>query len=161
MAKIPTVLLIILTGIVVVGLHPALSAASIACIILLTAGAVVLYHEMGVLDETKARSQGPYSRGVARMQTDRSAASVSWTYPGMTYPGAVDRRGDSIDLRLSDLRLSDLRPSDSVEQIARQMISTSFRQAWHKYHAEHGGAHDLPGRIVQAQNLLLTAFRRD
>ncbi len=65
-------------------------------------------------------------------------------------PG-VERRGDSIDLR----------PSDSVEQIARQMISTSFRQAWHKYHAEHGGAHDLPGRIVQAQNLLLTAFRRD
>lgn len=156
MAKTLTVLLIILAGIVVVGMHPALGAASIACIILLMAGAVVLYHEMGVLDETKPRSQGPHSRGLARMQTGRSAASVSWTYPGMTYPGVVDRRGDSIDLRLSDLR-----PSDSVEQIARQMISTSFRQASHKYHAEHGGAQDLPGRIVQAQKLLLTAFRRD
>ena len=63
----------------------------------------------------------------------------------------MERRGDSIYLN----------PSDSVEQIARQMISASFRQAWHKYHAEHGGAHDLPGRIVQAQKLLLTAFRRD
>jgi hypothetical protein len=150
MAKILTVLLIILAGIMIVGMHPALSAASIACIILLMAGAVILYHEMGVLDETEPRSQGPYSRGMARMQTDQSAARVSWTYPGVTYPG-VERRGDSIDLR----------PSDSVEQIARQMISISFRQAWHKYHAEHGGAHDLPGRIVQAQNLLLTAFRRN
>jgi hypothetical protein len=109
MAKILTVLLIILTGIVVAGMHRALSAASIACIILLMAGAVVLYHEMGVLDETKPRSAGPYSRGVARMQTDRSAARVSCTYPGMTHLGVVERRGDSIDLRPSDLR-----PSDSV-----------------------------------------------
>jgi hypothetical protein len=145
MAKILTVVSIILAGIVVAGMHPPLSAASIACIILLMAGGVVLYHEMSALGDANSRSQRPYSNGAARMQADRSAASVYWKYPG------VERRGDSIDLC----------PSDSVEQIARQMISTSFRQAWHKYHSEHGGAHDLPGRIVQAQSLLLTAFRRD
>jgi hypothetical protein len=145
MAKILTILSVILAGIVVARIHPPLSGASIACIILLMAGAVVLYHEVGALDETRPRSQGPYARGVAQVKTHQFAASASWNYPG------VERRGDSIDLR----------PSDSVEQIARQMISASFRQAWHKYHAEHGGTHDLPGRIVQAQNLLLTAFRRD
>src|ERR1700733_14525379 len=141
MAKILTVLSIILAGIVVAGMHPPLSAASIACIILLMAGAVVLYHEMSALGDAKSRSQGKYARGGAQTQANRYAASGSWVYPGVTYPG-VERRGDSIDLC----------PSDSVEQIARQMISASFRQAWHKYHAEHGGSHDLPGRIVQAQN---------
>jgi hypothetical protein len=154
MAKILTVLSIILAGIIVASLHPRLSAASIACIILLMAGAVVLYHEMTALGDAKSRSQGkyakPYSRGAAQTQINRYAASGSWSYPGVAYPG-VERRGDSIDLC----------PSDSVEQIARQMISSSFRQAWQKYHAEHGDPHDLPGRIVQAQNLLLTAFRRD
>jgi len=154
MAKILTVLSIILAGIIVASLHPRLSAASIACFILLMAGAVVLYHEMSALGEAKSRGQGkyakPYSRGAVQTQANRYAASGSWPYPGVNYPG-VERRGDSIDLC----------PSDSVEQIARQMISSSFRQAWQKYHAEHGDSHDLPGRIVQAQNLLLTAFRRD
>jgi hypothetical protein len=145
MAKVLTILSIILAGIVVAGMHPPLSAPSIACIILLMAGAVVLYHEMSALGDAKSRSQGRNARGVAQAQTNRYAASGPWNYPG------VERRGDSIELR----------PSDSVEQIARQMISASFRQAWHKYHAEHGGSHDLPGRIVQAQKLLLTAFRRD
>ena len=105
MAKIPIVLSIILAGIVVAGMHPPLSAASIACTILLMAGAVVLYHEMGVLDDPKPRRQGPhprpystsyskqYSRGPARMRTDRSATRLSWSYPGV-----VERRGDSIDL---------------------------------------------------------------
>jgi hypothetical protein len=149
MAKLLTVLSIILAGIVVVGMHPPLSAASIACIILVMAGAVVLYHEMSALGDAKSRSQGKYAssypKSAAGAQTNRYAASGHWTYPG------VERRGDSIELC----------PSDSVEQIARQMISTSFRQAWHKYHADHGGSHDLRGRIVQAQNLLLTALRRD
>lgn len=145
MAKILMVFFIILAGIEVASLHPRLNAASIACIILLMAGAVVLYHEMSALEEVDSRGQRPHARHAAQAQISRYAASGSWVYPG------VERRGDSIDLC----------PSDSVEQIARQMISTSFRQAWHKYHSEHGGAHDLPGRIVQAQNLLLTAFRRD
>lgn len=96
MAKLFIVLSIILAGIVVASVHPPLSAASIACIILLMAGAVVLYHEMGVLDNTKTRSQEPnaraYSRVVARMQSDRSAARVSWSYPGV-----VERRGDSVE----------------------------------------------------------------
>jgi hypothetical protein len=149
MAKILTVLSIILAGIVVAGMHPSLSAPSIACIILLMAGGVVLYHEMGALGDAKARSQGSRASGAAQTQIHRYVPGGS-SYPGVSYP-AVERRGDSIELR----------PSDSVEQIARQMISASFRQAWHKYHAEHGGPHDLPSRIVQAQNLLLTAFRRE
>jgi hypothetical protein len=149
MAKILTVLSIVLAGIVVAGMHPPLSAASIACIILLMAGAVVLYHEMCALNNTKARSQGPSARGAVQTQSNRYAVGGSWSYGGVERH--VERRGDSIELS----------PSDSVEQIARQMISASFRQAWHKYHAEHGGTHDLPGRIVQAQKLLLTAFRRD
>jgi hypothetical protein len=150
MAKIVMVVLIILAGIMVAGMHPALSAASIACIILLMAGAVVLYHEMGALDDAGSRSRRPNATGTVRTETHQFAGSSSWSYPGMGYPGA-ERRSDYIDLR----------PSDSVEQIARQMISASFRQAWQKYHSEHGGTHDLPGRIVQAQNLLLTAFQRD
>ena len=92
MAKILTVLSIILAGIVVAGMYYPLSAASIACIILLMAGAVVLYHEMGVLDDPKPRRQGPYSRGVTRMQTDQSAPRVSWSYPGV-----VEQRGDSLE----------------------------------------------------------------
>jgi hypothetical protein len=111
---------------------------------------------MCALGDAQSRRQGPHARGsTAQTQANRYAASASWSYPGVTYPGVTypgeERRGDSIDLC----------PSDSVEQIARQMISSSFRQAWQKYHAEHGDPHDLPGRIVQAQNLLLTAFRRD
>jgi hypothetical protein len=94
MAKILIVLSIILAGIVVSGMHPRISGASITCIILLMAGAVVLYHEIGVLDATKTRSQGPnaraYSNVVARMKTDQSAVRVSWSYPGV-----VERRGDS------------------------------------------------------------------
>jgi hypothetical protein len=146
MAKILTVLSIILAAIVVAGIHPPLSAPSIACIILFTAGGVVLYHEVCALVDVKPRSQASNTRVSAQVQTDRHVSSAaSWSYP------AVERRGYSVDLD----------PSDSVEQIARQMISASFRQAWQKYHAEHGSTHDLPGRIVQAQNLLLTAFRRD
>src|SRR5580658_8207762 len=100
MAKILTVLSIILAGIVVAGMHPPLSAASIACIILLMAGAVVLYHEMSALTDAQPRTQGQNARRPARMQTDRSAASLSCSYPGV-----VERRADSIDLY----------PSDSVE----------------------------------------------
>ena len=95
MAKILTVLSIILAGIVVAGMHPPLSAASIACIILLMAGAVVLYHEMSALGDAKSRSQGKYARGGAQTQANRYAASGSWVYPGVTYPG-VERRGDSV-----------------------------------------------------------------
>jgi hypothetical protein len=149
MTKILTLLSIILAGTLMVSVHPPLSAASVACIILLMAGAVVRYHEVSALNDAKRPRQGSYIKAYARAaaptQADRSAANGFWSYTD------VERRGDSIDLC----------PSDSVEQIARQMVSASFRQAWRKYHAEHGGTHDLPGRIVQAQNLLLTAFRRD
>lgn len=142
MAKILIILSIILAAIVVAGMHPPLSAASIACIILFMAGAVVLYHEMGALSH--AKPAGPARRGSSETHA-QNAVSGPWVWSG------ADRRAASIELR----------PSDSVEQIARKMISVSFRQAWQKYHSEHGGAHDLPGRIVQAQNLLLTAFRKD
>jgi hypothetical protein len=95
MAKILIVLSIILAGIVVASMHYPMSGGLIACIILLMAGAVVLYHEMGVLDEAKPRSQVPsaraYSNLVARTQTDRSAARASWSCPGV-----VEQRGDSV-----------------------------------------------------------------
>ena len=87
MAKILMVFLIILAGIVVVDMHPPLSAASIACIILLMAGAVVLYHEMGALDDANSRSQRRYGRGSGQTQTNRHADYPGVTYPGLTHPG--------------------------------------------------------------------------
>jgi hypothetical protein len=143
MARILTVLSTLLAGIVVVGVHPNLNPATIVCIILITAGGIVVYHEVSGLN-----ASGSYPR-------DRNSGPMrSYVVPPPEEPRwidpAIDRRADAIELR----------PGDSVEQIARVMIATSFRQAKRKYHAGHGEPHDLPGRIVQAQSLLLTALRR-
>jgi hypothetical protein len=143
--KIVTTFSIFLASILLMSLVPHLSAGSMICVILLTAGGAVLYREVSALAEADAR-QTP---AVIRARPIPTPARNPEGYPG-SVEQRVERRLDGIELR----------PDASVEQIAHIMVSTSFRQASRKYHPDHGGSTEMMARIIQARNLLLTNFRR-
>jgi hypothetical protein len=140
--KIVTTFSIFLASILLMSLVPHLSAGSMICVILLTAGGAVLYREVSSLAEADARQTPAAIRAPRPIPTPAGKPEA--------YPGGLERRVDGIELRADA----------SVEQIARIMVSTSFRQASRKYHPDHGGSTELMARIIQARSLLLTNCRR-
>jgi len=116
---------------------PRISFGSVACVAILIAGGFVVFRELRV-------SNLPASQPPPRAPSPAPPppASAPWS------PDRTERRSDGIQIHAND----------SVNQIARAMVMSSFRQASMKYHPDHGGRNDLMARIVEARALLLRAI---
>lgn len=152
--KTLTTLQIFLAAMLLTVLYPHMKPESFVCLVILMAGAVV------VLREVRALS----AAGSAQMRARQPRSSPAVPLPGGDAPRTAsgEPRIHVRDERRMERRVDgiELRPHDSVEQIARVMVTTSFRQASMKYHPDHGGSNDLMGRIVQARTILLSALGR-
>ena len=133
-----TLVEIIFVGILLTGLLPGITPGSVICFVILMAAGVVVFRGTRLLIGSDTYT---------RPATAQSFDTASGGFP--TYARSEWQR-DGIEIR----------PNDSVDQIARSMVATSFRQASLKYHPDHGGSNDLMGRILQARILLLGALNR-
>ena len=133
---------ILLAAIILTVLHPDNRGEWFACLVILVAGEAVVYRDLRTLN-------GP----VFGKEKRRHACG---------FPASPPPTGDWGNNIRDDERVDgiDLHPNDSVEQIARTMVTAGFRQASMKYHPDHGGSNDLMARIVEARTMLLSALRR-
>ncbi len=130
MTRALTIVEIIFVGLLLTGLLPDINAGSVVCFVILMGAGVVVFRQARMLV------------GAESLNTRSFDTPPKYVRP----EGAADG--------------IELRSNDSVEQIARSMIATSFRQASMKYHPDHGGSNDLMGRIVQARTLLQNGLGR-
>jgi hypothetical protein len=151
-----TMIQILLVGIITAVVHPHLTRGALACVLLLLAAEVFIFREVWEL-----RQIGVRERNERLGRLGGSSAPPLPKRPSMDYAawanhspapdtGSTERRKNGIQLR----------PDDSVPQIARSMVTASFRQASLKYHPDHGGSTDLMVRIVQARDLLFSVLKR-
>jgi hypothetical protein len=79
MAKIPTIVSVILAGLLVASILPPLSNPQIECIVLLMAGGVVIYRDMSSLRKTKTAGRGPRAAGIPQ------PVHAPWTHSGVEH----------------------------------------------------------------------------